>query len=801
MNPAHKSLNRALPLLLLTAGALSAQPPRAEAVNEVLDQNPGEAFFERCKNLFAQATKAADIENRALTFQRAAELFDNYINQFPNHPNTESAYYYLGEALYQSGKPDAGKQKYHTLLNRYPNGTWAALAAYKLALEHYNRREYAFAAPLFERYAQHADPSKPGERPRGTYNAADCYRLLGRDREAIAAYKKVIDDPAGTLLIPKSKFFSGQLLLKTGNAKQALPYLEDVLNGGGNPLEFRGEAALAASDAAAALGQHELAEKYLQFVLTTPGLEAFRADAQTTLMKQAFDRKEYKQVIAIYKRNSTPSQGEREAVRLTLAARAYMEDKQPQEAMQLFRQVEVLVPQSELAFLAAYYRLHCFFQIEGRHVPDQVDGFLQIYQKTRPKDDPKIQTVLLLKAETLFSSGKNVEAAKAFAEIDANAISEQNRPGLLYNRGWCFADTGDNQGAIRSLSEFITKYPKDKRVPSALMKRAQSYAANGDVAKAIGDFDQLTVDGMPDDLSTAAWLESARARRIENNVADMIIRYKGLLTKKGISDSNAAEANFRIGWGLVKQNSHADAIPYLEKARSIDAKTYAKHAGLLLCMAYGAMLDAQKLSAEINLAIDGNYTDDLADQTIQWAGMQAYNASDYSSANRFLNLIANQKEPRETPKEIWRYLGKARFETGEYEGALSAADNVLAVEDNNSWKADALVDKGRALLMLNKTEEARKAADEASDLRPSGRTSILLGILNGDLFDQEGAADRAGAEYNKIVQFAGDPELKPLALHKLILLREKTGNKEDAEKLRQELQKEFPSWKAPVTGK
>lgn len=788
-------MNRALPLLFLTIGSLAAQPPRAEPVNEVLEQDPGEAFFQRCKNLFNQGVQAADVQNRIEIFQRAGELLEHYINDFPNHRNTESAYYFLGESFYQSGQPDAGRQRFHTLLNRYPDGQWAALAAYKLGLEHYSKREYAFAAPHFERYAQNA--AKPTERPRGFYNAGDCYRLLGRDREALAAFRKVIDDPAGAPLIPKAKYFTGKILLKSGDAKQALPLFEEVVNGSGNPNELRGEAALDASDAAAKLGQHEQADKYLQLILTTPGMEEFRADAQTTLMKQAFDRKDYKQVIAIYQRNVAPSQGEREAARLTLAARAYMENKQPQEAMQLFRQVEVMVPESNLAFLAAYYRLHCFFQIEGRHVPDQVDGFLQIYRKTRPPDDPKIQTVLLLKAETLFSSGKNAEAAKAYSEIDANAISEQNRPGFLYNRGWCLADAGELQGAIRSLSEFITKYPEDQRVPSALMKRALAYSESGDAAKAIIDFDQLTAEGMPDDLSTAAWLESARLRRTEDNVPDMIVRYKGLLAKKGLSDNLSAEANFRIGWGLVKQNTHAESIPFLEKARSLDATTYGKHSGLLLCMTYGAMLDVQKLSAEINLAIEGDYVDEISSQTTQWAGMQAYNGGDYKTASRFLNLIANPDEPRETAKEIWRYLGKARFESGDFEGALAAANNVLAVEDNPAWKADGLVDKGRALLALDRAAEARVVADEAEDLRPAGRTSVLLGILSGGLFEKEGALDRASAEYNKIVQFAADPELKPLALHKLIHLREQGGDKEEAEKLRQQLQKEFPGWKPP----
>lgn len=788
-------MKRALTTLLLASGTLAAQPPRAEPVDEVLAQDPGEAFFQRVKNLRDEADRAADQENKMMLFGRVATLFDQYLRQYPNHPKAEAAWYYLGEAYYHTGQAENGRACFLRLKNRYGEGIWAAAAAYWLAYEHYNKSEYAFAAPLFELYAKNA--GKETDRPRGYFFAADCYRLLGRDREALNAYKAVLDSPSGFSLAPKAKFYTAQILLKTGKAQEALPLFQEVADGTGNPAELRGDAALGASNAAAKTGQHDLAGKYLLFILNTPGLEAFRADAQIVLMKQAFDRKEYKEVIAIYQRNLVKAEGEKEAARLMIAARAYQELGRPLDAQPLFRQIEQLVPpENELAFDAAYYRLHTFFQIEGRHVPDQVDAFLQIYRKTRPPDDQRIHTALMIKAETLYSANDNLGAAKVFSEINADALAEKNRPGLLYKRGWCLADTGDLQGAIRSLSEFIAKYPKDQRFPEALAKRAKCYAEAGETSKAIADFDQLTSEGMPADVTNMGWLESARMRRKENNIQDMMIRYKALLGRPDVPEKFISEANFYTGWGLVKTNLPNDAVPFLEKARSLDSKTYGKHAGLLLCIVYGGLQDAQKLSAEINLAIEGGYADEIPDQTVQWTGMQAYNGGDYKSAARFLDLISNAEDPRATPSQVWRYLGKARFESGDAAAALVAADNLLAVETGD-WKADALVDKGRALLALDRAEQARLAANEASDLRPQGRTSTLLGLLNGDLFTHEKNLERAGAEYIKVVQFAADPELKALALHKLAANWDQRGDKAEAEKYRGQLTKEFPNWKAP----
>ena len=789
-------MKRALALLILVSSPLAAQIPRAEAVDPALSPDAANDFFLRGKNLYDSAQASTTQDGRLDYFQRAAQIFSEYLASFPNHPNAEMAWWYLGNSYYQAGQLDDGKRCFSTLLNRYAKGKWAAAAAYTLAADHYNKAEYAFAAPMFERFA--ANAGKPEERARGNYLAGNCYRLLGRDREATGSFKKVVEDPAGGVFAPQAKVALGHLALKAGKPQEALVQFEDVIGGPYTP-KIRGEAALQASLAATKLGQTQLADKYLQLVLHTPGMEDFSPDAQTALMANLFAKKDYREVVDVFRRSSAKADGEKEADRLMIAGRAYMRLKLPSEALQLFRDVERLVrPEADTAFQASYYRLLCFFQIEGRHLPDQVDAFLQLYSKSRPQD-PRIHTALMMKAETLFSNKDVAAAAKVYSEINAGLISEKNRPGLLYQRGWCLSEAGDTQGAIRSLGEFINKYPADPRLPSAIAKRAKAYAESSEPAKAIADYDRLTAAGIPEDLNSFGWLESARLRRAEGNIPDMILRYQGLLKNiSNLSDNLQAEANYWIGWGLVKANTAKDAVSYLEKARSLRPDAYAKHAGLLLTLGYFASQDPLKLAAEINLAIQGKYDADIPDQAIQWSGMQSYNAGDYASAAKSLALVSNPGEPRETPKEVWRYLAKARLETGDAEGALVAANNVLAVEDNSGWKADGLLDRGRALLALKRPEEAHKAADEALALRPQGHTSAGLNILVGDLELAAGAAKTAAAKYLIVVEFHDDKQLKPLAFWKLIQALEQQGDRAEAEKYRQKLKAEFPGWNSPV---
>ena len=789
---------RTLPLGLLTLlvplGPLCAQAPRAAPVDPKLAADASNDFFQRGKNVYDAATEATDLANRTQLYQRAAQIFSEYVTAFPNHPNTEMAWWYLGISEYKSGNTENAKRCFSTLLNRWGDGKWAAAAAYTLAADHYNKGEYIFAAPLFERYAKNA--AKPEERPRGKYFAGNCYRLLGRDREAITAYQAVLADPLGSAHHGDAKLALGYLSVNSGKLSDAVTRFEEVIKDPNQSEKTRGEAALQAALSATKLGNTTEADRYLRQILSSPGMADFHEDARTALMGNLFAKKEYQEILRLHESGSSSGPADKLAARLMIVGRSLMRLNKPSEALVVFRDVEKLVKaETDTAFQAAYYRLLCFYEIEGTHVPDQVDAFLQLYQKSRPHD-ARTHTALLMKAESLFADKKIAEAAKAYAEVNASVVSKKNKPGLLYQRGWCLSEAGDAKGAIRSLSEFIDQFPTDPRIPHAYAKRAMAYVQIAEPQKAIADFDRLTKDSAPADLRSFAWLESARMRRADGNIQDMIARYQGLLQHTdSVSESLQAEANYWIGWGMVKSNTPVEASSYLEKARKLRPDAYRKHAGILLALSHYASQDSAKLAAEIRLAIDGRYDSDIPDQALQWCGIQTYNSGDYDMAATCLGLVSTPEDPRSTPKEVWRYLGKARIETGDHANALMAIHFALEFEDQASWKADGLLDRARALFALKKYQEARKAADEAMALRPQGRTSGGLRILLGDLEMQSGDFKKAAAEYLVVVQFMDDKLLKPVALHKLADCLDKQGNPTEAANYRSQLQKEFPAWK------
>jgi TolA-binding protein len=559
-------------------------PPKAEPADPAIQPNPGEDWYQHGRNLYESAKKSAVNDQKLELYGRAIDVFTRYLGEYPNHPNAEAASWYLGESYYATGRVDDAKRSYHALLARGKKSRYASASANRLAVDHYQNRQYALAAPLFEKMADLAD--LPEQRYRGLYYAAVSYDVQGRTREATDLFRKLLADPTpGNPFLHQSQAGLGRLLARAQKLDEALPLLDQAVMSRSGP-EIRGPAAVDAGMVAAKLGKKEVSEKYLMLVMTTPGMEKYRPDAQYTLMASAFDRKDYKEVIDIFRRSTEKAEGEQEARRLMLAAKSFMALDKNVEALDLFREIEkLMLPNNIYAFEANFQRLLCFYLIEGRHVPEQVDAFLDLYQKGRPRD-PKIHTALLMKAETLMGDKKVVEAAKVYNEIDGTLLSPENRRGFVYKRACCLLAAEDPQGAIRSFSDFLKDYPDDPRVPDALIQRAQAYDKAGDPAKALADYDKIIARDASEEFKAVAYLQSADIARQQANLADMIGRYKAFLEKMPkASNARLAKANYWVGWGLVKSDAMKDALPYADKARKLDEKFYGKNAGVLIAMA------------------------------------------------------------------------------------------------------------------------------------------------------------------------------------------------------------------------
>lgn len=779
-------------LLLLSAVSQAQQPaPQPE-----LQIDAAEGLFQRAKNLYANGDVATNLQDRIDLLTRAGELFGQFLNEHPRHENVRAAEYYYAVCFNKTGRIDEAKRVFTSIINTQRNGPYVAAASSAMAADAFSKKDYATAAVLYNKLSANAPLTK--DRQRGYYFEGLCHHYRNKEKEALTCYLKVLNDPeaASSPFLNQCRSAVGAILLNLGQAEQALPYFKDIIAAPA-PEKAKAEAALYAGITSLQLKDEAGAEKYFQSVLEqqNPDWQPYHADALTSIMQIRFNAKKYAEVIEIYRSNPLNTEDLRQAKRANVVARSYMLRGQFLEAIPLFLEVQKLAAQDEIAFEASYNRLLCFYKIDGKHIVEQVDAFIELYGKSK-RSHPHIHAARMMKAGALQNEDKLKEASETYNLIDETLIAENNRANLLYQRGWCLAKTHDHQGAIRSLSKFIEDYPSDKRTAEAMALRGDSYLESGDRDAALKDYNKLIEINPGPKYTAYAWQKSAIVKKQNNDLPGMVACYKKLISDfKDLPQSTISNAEFFIGYGLHKQSQNKDAIPHLVKARELDAKTYGKRAGLLLISCYFQLEQIDALCTEIDASIDSGYSDKVSPALVSWAGVQSLSMKKAEQAARFFMLIANPEEPRRTPRDVWRNLGKALILTKDYKRALPAIENVLAVEENSAAKAEALLDQSRCFFHLKELDKAKKSIEECFALKPQGALNSEASIHFGDIKMAQNDPVGAQETYAGVAVLMEDARLKPLALSRLVKALETNGKSAQAEEYRKELAEKFPNWK------
>jgi tetratricopeptide (TPR) repeat protein len=157
---------------------------------------------------------------------------------------------------------------------------------------------------------------------------------------------------------------------------------------------------------------------------------------------------------------------------------------------------------------------------------------------------------------------------------------------------------------------------------------------------------------------------------------------------------------------------------------------------------------------------------------------------------------------------VWSYLGQAELGNGNHAAAVTALDNYLAQTPEGAGRAGALIFKGKALLGLEKFDEASACANEGLQMVKEGRLHAQLQMLQGDIAMARGDASEKAGDHAKameawkkaagnfvvVSQIFVDPEITPEAAYKAIQALDKIGENAKAEALRKQLKAKYPNY-------
>ncbi|HJW45566.1 MAG TPA: tol-pal system protein YbgF, partial [Lysobacter sp.] len=79
---------------------------------------------------------------KAGQYVQSAELFQNFLQQYPNGSYTPNALYWLGESYYVTQNYPLAQEQFQALLNNYPTHDKAPGALLKVGLSQYGARQY-----------------------------------------------------------------------------------------------------------------------------------------------------------------------------------------------------------------------------------------------------------------------------------------------------------------------------------------------------------------------------------------------------------------------------------------------------------------------------------------------------------------------------------------------------------------------------------------------------------------------------------------------------------------------------------
>ena len=748
-------------IVILPWGAAAKDP--AGGPVKPLQADPAADLYLVAQMAYQEAVETKDPALKKATYSAAVGQFSRFLQFHPDHAKALEAWYYSAVCYQKLGKDDAARRCLNAVVEDGKNGRLAGAAANQLARYHYGRKEWAKAGPYYAVAARASED--PAIRRVALYQRALCFQKLGETAATMKVLEEVLADPES----PYRSQAEGALAhyyKKNKRPKEALVLFERLAK---SPKpETRAEATLQAALLARDLGQTTLAESYFEKILTTPGLDEWRGEAQLVLMSSASKSKDHKRVVTLFEKGDFKLKKDQQVTRILLVIQAHKALGLEEESMALYRQLEQLSPRSKTGFEAAYLLLSRSYNAGQKEFGGRAEQFLNRYGEEHA-DDARIHNARLMLAETRFQAKAYAKAAESYAGIDLDRIDPENHAGIRYRLATARLEAGDAAGAIAAFTGFLKHHSDDPRAPSILAKRADARLGAGQTDEALRDFESLITSTTDLNLLEYAWAEKAMIHKEAGQLAEFIECHRHLLADiPKRAASRQAASHFWIGWGLFRLNEFAEGLPHFRQARDGAPEELGRESTLHLALSYCTLQQAAELEPELERLIRDYPKAKVPRYVFAWLGVKlSQEQKDYDKAWRFLPRAVTPDAPADTKTLVWRAHARAALQTGHFRDAIPSLTIMLKRDESPYQRAESHYFLGRANFGLNDLEAARTAAEEALLLKPQGELNALIRLLLGDIALAEDDAAGAAKYYVLVAElYSSSPEIEKSALRR-----------------------------------
>ncbi|MFZ4116304.1 MAG: tetratricopeptide repeat protein [Chthoniobacterales bacterium] len=704
-------------------------------------------------------------------FSVAAAEYEKFLRMtYPGQPHRDQALFRLGECRRKLGSEFAAEEAYQQLLKEISSGIFAAGASYRLGEYYHSRQESTKALAAFGQASSLCDDPKIKNAAR--YAQALCYDQLGEEKEAMGLLAQVAQDDSPNRV-------SAQLALaqheeKLGNSEKALALYQSL--GKENSGHIAAEAVVKAGMIAYRLGKKEDAVQLFTQAASLPDAGEWSGIASLGLMKVATEKKEYQQVInnsenAILHANA---EGKIQALFLTAQAERQLGDFK--KALSLYDRLIAEAPTSESAHNAAFMRLLVLHSLYDPTLLLQLETFLN------NKPDPHQQTqAQLLKAEVLFESGNYAGAAEAYASLNNADLSPELKSDTLYKEAWSWNQAGDPKKALLLLSTWMTLFPQSPQMPAALIQHAMLAQKTKDLTTAIADYSTLITNYPKAAERELALQQKALLHGELQDNKQMVESFEQLLQFYPQTTA-AAQANFWIGWASFEAKEYRKAIPFLEKARSLDKKQFGERTTLRLLLAHYYLEQVPETTQEASSLPAASVPLAVA----QWIGLKAYEQGKLPYAEKWLSLVINSNNPEWNTRDLELIFAQTLLQQKKFREALEPATKTLQLSRDPASRAEATWTLATIQKGLKNYSQANALVQETLLLQPEGNINMKARLLLGDLLFAQQDYDGAARAYRAITLLSQDNAMTKQALQQAAEAYRRANNPTEAQKATEE---------------
>ena len=721
----------------------------------------------------------------------------------------ETAAYLVVECFFDAEEYAAAAQAGEVLLRLFPKGRYAERTRYTLGWAWFYQREYAEAVAAFGAYLQDNTAGIRADRARLQMGLA--LEALERYEEALAAFELLGGsyDPAGMddaekravalaglregqsrrSLAAKAWIKCGDMLKALGRDEEALAAYKKVSRDFPQEPHLAEQAWVRQALLAETMHGVDASLEVYRYAAEQAERPAFRARMQAGLMSLLFDEGRYEEGLAAHRLYLTAYRAFADEAGVSIDEAVFRQA----ECLRLMGEESVVADSADVWFaeaLGLYGEVGSYLASEAlfwqgtiyQALRDSAAALAQFEQIVAGEAAPELACRALLQIARLGHE----QSDALYEQILAECADEEVRGLAALVLGRRYRQAGRSEEARRALESIS---PTQPQYAHAQMELAQLYVEEGKSDEAIALIERQ-VEQTPSAELTAQ-LGLLHQRRGEHELALPLLR-EALPQLEG---TTAATAQVGLGWSLYKTEHYEAAWGAWEKAWQAGVLAGDQRRALLQAMSacaqtlkdggrmeavYRAMAANEATRAEGLLGLGQWYLDQdeaaqaatqvrplLEHEDRAWLLLgRALIAQDSLAAAREVleDGLAQIADP-EQAAEFHFELGSVALGERDYEAAERAFGAVLEGAPRRALRAAALFYAGHSLQARGEQAAARAAFEELVAAYPDQPQAAEAEWLIGELYYEEQEYEQALASYERV--FATYPNSKdaPEALY------------------------------------